>query len=48
ERVDKNQENLRPLEFEFSCIINISALEDNSKERTNQIIEVISDIDEYK
>ncbi|CAG8797716.1 5436_t:CDS:1, partial [Racocetra fulgida] len=27
EKVDEDQENLKSLEFEFSCAINISALE---------------------
>ncbi|CAG8701579.1 1650_t:CDS:1, partial [Cetraspora pellucida] len=43
EKVDEDQENLKSLEFEFSCTVNISALEGDLKERTNCIIEIISD-----
>ncbi|RIB24758.1 hypothetical protein C2G38_2167684 [Gigaspora rosea] len=45
---NEDQENLNSLEFEFSCSINISELEGDSKEQTNSIIEIISDIDKYK
>ncbi|CAG8591647.1 18082_t:CDS:1, partial [Cetraspora pellucida] len=42
-----NQENLKPLKFEFFCTIDISMLKGDSKERTNCIIEEISDVDKY-
>ncbi|CAG8542532.1 12521_t:CDS:2 [Gigaspora margarita] len=45
---DEDQENLDSLEFEFFCSINISELEGDFKERTNSVIEIISDINEYK
>ncbi len=40
----ENQENL---EFKFSCIMNITILKDDFKERADHIIKVISDVDEY-
>ncbi|CAG8804094.1 25995_t:CDS:2 [Gigaspora margarita] len=48
EKTVKDQENQKSLKFEFSCTVNISMLEGDSKERANYIIEVISDADEYK
>ncbi|CAG8763712.1 15066_t:CDS:2, partial [Racocetra persica] len=42
-----NQENNNPSQFEFSCTVNISTLEGNSKEQADYIIDVISKIDDY-
>ncbi|CAG8827427.1 14702_t:CDS:1, partial [Gigaspora margarita] len=48
ENQSKDKENQNDVEFIFSCSVNINELEDNSKEKAYHIIEIISDIDEYK
>jgi GTPase Era involved in 16S rRNA processing len=47
ERKCENKENETNTKFEFSSTVNIAALKGNSKERANDIIKVISDVDEY-
>ncbi|RHZ52159.1 hypothetical protein Glove_464g61 [Diversispora epigaea] len=44
---DEDQENNNTKEFKVSCILNISTLTGNSKERAGHIVEIISDVDEY-
>ncbi|CAB4383212.1 unnamed protein product [Rhizophagus irregularis] len=44
---NENQENVENHEFTFSCTINIATLEGSSKEKANQIINILSDVDEY-
>src|SRR5687767_11348376 len=47
ERDSENKENEAKSKFTLSCSVNIVALEGDSKERANNIIKVISDVDEY-
>ncbi|CAB4424215.1 unnamed protein product [Rhizophagus irregularis] len=44
---NENQENVENHEFTFSCTVNIAILEGSSKEKANQIINILSDVDEY-
>ncbi|RIB29550.1 hypothetical protein C2G38_2155006 [Gigaspora rosea] len=44
----EDKKNRNDVEFTFSCSININELEGNSKEKASKIIEIISDVDEYK
>ncbi|CAG8638053.1 14494_t:CDS:1 [Racocetra fulgida] len=43
-----NKENQDDVTFTFSCSVNINELEGSSKEQASHIIEIISDVDEYK
>ncbi|CAG8778136.1 13512_t:CDS:1, partial [Racocetra fulgida] len=43
----KNKENQNDTKFTFSCSIKINKLEGSSKEQSNQIVKIISDVDEY-
>jgi hypothetical protein len=42
----ENEVNIK-FRFSFSCTVNISILKGDSKEQANEIIKVISDVDEY-
>ncbi|CAG8512576.1 3185_t:CDS:2, partial [Cetraspora pellucida] len=44
---NNNQENNNSSKFEFFCTVNISTLEENSKEQADYIIDIISKIDDY-
>ncbi len=44
---NENKENEANLKFQISCTVNIITLNGDSKERANDIIKVISDVDEY-
>ncbi|CAG8451993.1 689_t:CDS:2 [Cetraspora pellucida] len=44
---NNNQENNNPSQFEFFCTVNISTLEENSKEQADYIIDIIFKIDNY-
>ena len=43
----ENKENETNTKFRFSSIVNIVTLKGDSKERANDIIKIISDVDEY-
>ena len=43
----ENKENETNTKFKFSFTVNIVTLKGDSKERANNIIKIISDIDEY-
>jgi hypothetical protein len=47
EERSENKENEANLAFRFFCTVKITTLKGDSKERANEIIKVISDVDEY-